>query len=386
MPQPWIYLDHAASSPLRPDVFEAMRHWLVEEPSSASSLHRGSLWVRDALDEARHHVATFLGAERDDTVAFTGSGTEAANLAILGYAEANRERGTHLISTVLEHPAVSMALDALETRGFRVTRVGCDSAGRIDPQAIAAVIEPGTILIATHLSNYDIGTIQPLAEIIRLANEREIPVFADGNHALGWVPCDVASLGLALFCGSPHRCGGPKGVGILYKQPGLKLQPQILGGTQESNLRAGTENIPAIIGASVALKGAAADFSERVARVAGLRDTLWKNLSTSVSDLVLNGPEPGPLRHPGHLSFSVSGIDGEALALLSDLNGIGFSAGTMCASRALKVSPVLKAIGQDHKLALGSVLLSLGSTTTTAEIETVSATLPKLITKLRSMN
>ena len=386
LPVPNIYLDHQATTPLAPEVFEAMRPFFAEQFGNASSLHQHGLAARDALAAARERVAQFIHAESAEDILFTSDGTESVNLAIKGAAWANQRRGNHLVVSATEHPAVLESVAFLEGQGFTSTKIRVDAQGRVDPEAVRAALTEKTILIAVHHANHDLGTIQPIRQMGAMAGERGITFFVDAEASAGWLPLDVQELGATLLSFSPHRFHGPKGVGVLYRNRRARLTNLIHGGSQEGGRRAGVENMPAIVGAGVACELAARELPGRVAHVAALQKKLWEGLSKGVPLVKLNGPPPGPERLPNNLHLSFEFVEGEGLLLMLDAQGIAVASGTSCVSKALKVSPVLAAIGLDHGLALGSILLTLGASNTEEEMESVLATLPKVVSKLRGMS
>jgi cysteine desulfurase len=378
-----IYLDYQAATPVWPEALAAMEPYWRQHFGSTSSLHHFGLEAREALAQARDQFAHFLNAELAEEIIFTSSGTEAANLAIKGYAEANQVLGSHLIISAAEHPAVLRSCTWLETLGFRLTVLPVDQQGFLDPEAVRAAIQPDTILIATHLANHDLGTIQAVEKIVAIAREKSVAVFCDAVSAAGWLKVDVQALGVDLLSVSPARFYGPKGVGVLYRRRTAKLAPLIHGGEQEEGYRGGQVNLPAIVGAGVVAERSNQRLTERVRQVGALQLSLYEGLKQSIPHVVLNGPPPGISRvsHSLHLSFEF--IEAEALVLRADLHGLIFTAGTGCVSRAWKISPALKAIGLDHRLALGSILLSLGEESTVEEVAQVVKTLPKIVQKIR---
>lgn len=380
------FLDYQSSTPVRPEVFEAMRPFFAEHFGSPSALHQHGLRARDALARAREQMAAFIHAASPDEIIFTSGGTEAANLALLGAAHAHRSRGDHLVVSAIEHPSVLGAVAVLEKQGFTCSRVPVDGQGRIDPEAVREALTDRTILVAVHHVNHDIGTLEPVREIAELTGERGIPLFVDAVAGAGWLPIDVQAWGVNLLSLSPHRFHGPKGVGVLYRHRRTRLSPQIVGGAQEHGLRAGTENVPAIVGAGVAAEIIGRRLGQRVAHVAGLQRRLWDGLKSRVSYLRLNGPEPGAGRSPANLNVSVEFVEGEGLLLMCDARGLALAAGTACVSKSLKVSHVLTAIGLDHALAQGAVLFSPGENTTPEEIDFALDTFAGAVDRLRSMS
>lgn len=385
MPPP-VYLDHQSASALRPEALEAMRPFLTEQWGNASSLHRRGQKARQALQRAREQVAAFLNAKNAEDIIFTANGTEAANLAIRGAALAmeQRESPGDFVTSAIEHPSILKNGDWLEKRGWKKTILPVDSLGRVEPVSLTP--QPGPLLAALQVANPDVGTLQPTAELISQTHAQQGVVFCDATAAAGWMPIDVQSLEADLLSISPHRIGGPVGVGILFQSPGVGLEPQILGGEQEHGQRAGTENLPAIIGAGVALELAAQEQEQRIAHVARLQKMLWEGLRERIPDLHLNGPEPGSDRLPNQLNLSPAGLEGEAILLALDLAGVQVHAGAGCVSKQLKVPPVLAAIGVEPKLAQASVTLSLGPDNTEEEIQRVLEVFPKVVARLRAMS
>ena len=381
-----VFLDHQATTPVLPEVFEAMKPFFSEACGSPSSLHQLGLRARDALARARAQVAALINAESQDEIIFTSGGTESANLAVKGMAYANQRRGDHIVINEIEHPSVINSVEFLEKRGFQCTRVKVDSEGFVDPADVRAALTEKTILICVHHVNHDIGTIEPIRQIGELAVERGIPLFVDAAASGGWLPIDVQAMGVKLLSLSPHRFYGPKGVGVLYRNRRARLASVLHGGVQEGGLRAGTENVPAIVGAGLAAEMAARELPERTAHTAGLQQTLWDGLKIHVEYVRLNGPEPGPRRSSTNLNLSVEFIEGEGLALALDLQGIAVASGPSCVSQSLKISPVLTAIGLGHSLAQGNIILSLGRENTAEEIDFVVKIFAKAVDKLRSMS
>lgn len=381
-----VYLDHQAATPLLPEVFEAMRPFFTDAYGNASSLHQHGLRVRDALARAREQVAAFVNASSPEEILFTSDGTESANLAVKGVAWSAQRRGRHLVASAIEHPAVQGSLEFLEKEGYTCTRVGVDAEGLIAPAHIAAALTDQTVLVAAHHVNHDLGTVQPIAEIARIAGERGLTCFVDAESSAGWNPIDVQALGADLLSFSPQRFYGPKGVGVLYRHRRARLTSLIHGGVQEGGRRAGPENVPAIIGAGVAAEIAGRELGGRAQHAARCQQQLWEGLRARIPHLKLNGPPPGPGRSPAQLNFSVEFVEGEGIVLMLDTRGIAIASGTSCVSKALKVSPVLTAIGLDHSLGVSAVSLTVGAETTGADIEYVLDTFPAVVAKLRSLS
>lgn len=383
---PSVYLDHQAATPLLPEAFEAMRPFFSEAFGSASSLHQHGLRARDALAKAREQMAAFIHAESPDDIIFTSDGTESANLAVKGVAYANQRRGNHIIVSATEHPAVLGSVEFLQKQGFHCTKVKVDAEGIVNPEDVKAALTDKTILIAVHHANHDIGAVEPVRAIADIAAERGIAFYVDAEASAGWLPIDVRALGATLLSFSPHKFYGPKGVGVLYRHRRARLDGILQGGVQEAGRRAGTENIPAIVGAGMAAEVAARELPARMAQVARLQRRLWDGLKAKISYLKLNGPEPGPGRVGTNLNLSVEFIEGEGLLLMLDARGIAVASGTSCVSKSLKVSHVLSAIGLDHSLGQAAILLTLGKDNTDADIDYVLETLPQVVSKLRGMS
>lgn len=382
-----VYLDHQSTTPVMPEVFEAMKPYFTEAYGNASSLHQYGLRVRDAMATARNQIAALINAESADDIFFTSDGTESANLAIKGVAYANQRRGTHLVIAETEHPAVVNSVEFLEKQGFTCTRVKVDRQGFINPEDVRMAITDKTILIAVHHVNHDIGTIEPVNEIGKIAAEKGIPFYVDAEASAGWLPIDVQAMGANLLSFSPHKLYGPKGVGVLYRNKKARMVSIIHGGVQEGGRRAGTENIPAIVGAGVAAEIALHELPARMAHTAKLQKRLWDGLKSKVPYIKLNGPEPGVGRISTSLNLSTEFIEGEGQLLLCDMNGIAVASGSSCVSKSLKISHVLAAIGLDHALAQGNIIMSLGKDNTEADVDYVIETFAdKVVAKLRTMS
>jgi len=381
-----VFLDHQASTPVLPEVFDAMRPFFSEAHGNPSSLHQYGLRARDALAKARSQIAALINAESLDEIIFTSTGTEAANLAVKGTAYANERRGNHIVAAEIEHPAVLNSIEFLERQGFSCTRVKPDHEGRIDPDAIRAAITDQTVLVCTQHVNHDVGTIQPIREITQAADPRGIPVFVDAVASAGWMPIDVRAAGVNLLSLSPARFCGPKGVGVLYRQRRARLVNLIHGGVQEGGRRAGTENVPAIVGAGVAAESAAREMSESMLHTSALQKRLWEGLQSTVPHIQLNGPGLGSKRITTNLNVSTEFIEGEGLLLRLDMNGIAVASGTSCVSKSLKASHVLAAMGLDHSLALASIILSLGKDNTIEEMNYAIEKFSAAVTQLREMS
>ena len=382
----FVNLDHQAGTPVSASVFEAMRPFFSEEFGNPSSLHRAGLRAREALSLARSQAASLIHAESPDDILFTASGTEAANLAVKGVALASRKRGNHIVLSQIEHPSVFRSAHYLENLGFVCTRVPVNKEGWVDPESIQAALTDQTILACVHHVNHDIGTIEPIEEIGAILREKGIPLFVDATASGGWLPIDVQKMGASLLSLAPHRFYGPKGVGILYKNRRVRLESQMHGGDQEHGCRAGTENVPAIVGAGAACEEASSGLSERIILVTRLQARLWNGLKCRVPYIKLNGPDLGPKRIGTNLNISTEFIEGEGQSLRCDMKGIAVASGSSCVTRSLRVPPVLAAIGLEASLAQGTVLFTLGKDNTEAEIDYVIETFPQVVAFLREMS
>lgn len=381
-----VYLDHQSATPVLPEVFAAMQPYFTEAFGNPSSLHQQGLRAREAVAAARAQAAAFIHAESPEEIIFTSDGTESANLAVKGVAYASQRRGHHIVVSQTEHPAVMQSVEFLEQHGFTATRVKVDGQGLVDPADVRAALTDKTILIAIHLVNHDIGTIEPIREIGEMAGEAGIAFYVDAEAAAGWLPIDVRELGANLLSFSPHRFYGPKGVGVLYRHRRARLASLLQGGAQENGWRAGIENVPAIVGAGVAAELAGRDGARWSAHCRRLQERLWDGLKARIPCIQLNGPAPGVRRIPTNLSVATEFTEGESQVLLCDMHGIAITGATSCVSQSLKVSPVLTAIGLPHDLAQGTVILSPGKDNTEEDIDHVIATFEKIIAKLRALS
>jgi cysteine desulfurase len=376
-----IYLDNAATTPVRPEVVEAMVP-LLGGGYNPSSLHAEGRAARAAVDAARETVARVLGASSREIV-FTGGGSEADVLAIAGAARAAQDRTRrHVVTTAIEHHAVLHAVEVLERDGWRVTRLPVGGDGSVDPDAFAAALTAETLLASVALANNEIGVVQPVARLAAIARERGVLFHTDAVQAAGWLPLDVEALGVDLLSLSAHKFHGPKGVGVLYARRGTPLEPLVVGGGQEHGLRAGTENLAGIAGFAAALALAEAERPAAVARVAALRHRLQAGIVAAVPDVRVNGA--GAPRLPGILSVAFAGAPSDALLIRLDLDGIAASAGSACAAGSLEPSHVIAALGVPERFRTGVIRFSLSRTTTDAEIGDVLDRLPALIASVRT--
>jgi len=377
-----VYLDHAATTPVDARVVEAMLPYLSASFGNPSSLYSLARSTRQALDGARGQVATVLGA-RPSEIVFTSGGTESDNAAIQGVVWAARERGNHVVTTQIEHHAVSHTCEWLKDFGVETTFVPVDADGLVDPSDIAAAIRPSTVLVSVMLANNEIGSIQPLAEIVAVAHARQVPVHTDAVQAGGQIPIDVKALGVDLVSLSAHKFYGPKGVGVLYVRRGAPWQPIQHGGGQERNRRAGTENVAGIVGLATALTIAVQDLPRESQRLRELRDRLIAGVLHSIPDSRLNGhPQQ---RLPNNANFSFEGVDGESILLNLDTQGVAASSGSACTAGSIDPSHVLLALGLPPALAASALRLTLGRSSTEDHVSRVLAILPNVITRLRTL-
>ena len=381
-----IHLDHLITTKPLPEVFELMKPWLKERFGSVNALNQLGIEARDAIDEARFSLAKLINASNSEEIIFTSSGTEAINLAVKGSALANKRFGNHIITTNIEHPAVTGSVSWLEKQGFESTNINVDNQGRFDPNELAQSIRDNTVLVALHQANHDLGIIQPIAEVSTLTSQRGIPLFIDATLSGGWLPIDVQQLGVDLLALAPHRFYGPKGVGVLYKKRRTPVESLIHGGMQENELRAGTENVAAIVGAGIASIRAISELDQRINHTKKLQQQLLNGIRKIVEGIHLNGPEPGSERLPHHLSISTEGVEGEGQALAMDLRGVAIHAGAACTTKTMQIPPSLKAIGRNADLARGTTLWGIGTTLTEAEILEAIEIFSSVTSQLRSIS
>ncbi|MXW35755.1 MAG: cysteine desulfurase [Acidobacteria bacterium] len=377
------YLDHNATTPVAAEVADAMHQAVRGCFGNASSIHAFGQAAKAALDDARSAVAALLGARPNDVI-FTGSGTEADNLAIRGVAEASPAAGRrHLIASAIEHEAVLNTLKALSKRGWTSTLLPVGDAGVVEPAALEAALTDDTALVSVMHANNEIGTLQPIAELAGIAHRRGAVFHTDAVQTAGKLPLDVGALGVDLLSISAHKFNGPKGVGALWIRRGMRLVAPTTGGRQERNRRAGTENVPAIVGLGVAARLAAAKLSREAARLRTLRDRLESSLLDRVPDTAVNG---GGERVPNTTNISFHGVEAEALLIALDLEGIAVSTGSACSSGTLEPSHVLRAMGLTPRRAQSSIRFSLGLGNTDDEIDRLVGVLPPLVARLRALS
>jgi cysteine desulfurase len=378
-----IYLDYAATTPTDPEVVKVMLPYFSELFGNPSSLHSYGLEARSAIGAVREHVASFLGAKPEEII-FTSGGTESNNFALKGIANANRERGDHIITSAIEHHSILEPCKFLGTQGFRVTYLKVDEYGLVDPEAVKEAITDKTILISIMHANNEIGTIQPIAEIGKIAHEEGIYFHTDAVQTFGHLPIKVDEVGVDLLSLSAHKLYGPKGVGALYIREGTQMLSFMHGGEQERGRRASTHNVPGIVGLGKAVEIAHEEMGEEAKRLTILRDTLIRGILEDIDYTKLNGHPVKRL--PNNVNVSVAYIEGEALCLNLDLEGIASSTGSACSSGSLEPSHVLLAIGLPPVLARSSLRFSLGRYTEEEEIDYVLEVLPDVVKKLRAMS
>ena len=383
VPMKRVYLDHNATTPIRPDVLAAMMPYLTDEYGNASSIHAFGQNARGAVEEARGQVAALVGARAAD-IMFTSGGTESNNHAILGAVTAAPGRNKHVITSAIEHVAVLDACRALAKQGIELTILPVSRDGLLNPEDVRKAIRPETVLITVMLANNEIGVIEPIEEIGKIAAEKGIAFHADAVQAAGKIPIDVEKLGVDLLSISAHKFSGPKGVGALYVRKGTHLAPLLFGGHSERDRRPGTEDVAAIAGMGKAAELALASLAEDSARVGGLRDRLERGLLDRVPHTWVNAARAPRVPNTTNLTFPF--IEGEAMVIALDLKGIACSTGAACSSGALEPSHVLIALGLAPEDARATLRLSLGHQTTAEEIDFALETIPPVIDRLRQLS
>ena len=378
-----VYLDHAATTPLLPEVREAMLPYLGELFGNPSCLHDWGDAAREAMDTAREQVAELIGASADEII-FTGSGTESNNFAVKGLALAQQGRGKHIIVSAIEHFSVLHSAKTLEKWGFEFSEVPVDRYGVVDPDEVRKRIRKDTVLVSVMHANGEAGTIEPIPEIARITRENNISFHTDAIASAGTVPVDVKELGVDALSLAGNQFYGPKGVGALYIRQGVRVMPLLDGGVQEEGRRAGTENVPAIVGLGKAAELATRDMASRMKHLGYLRDRLLAELPARIDHAVITGhPEN---RLPGNASFCVQFIEGESMLMLLNSQGVAVTSGSACTSRALKASHVLIAMGLSHEIAQGSILFTFGIDNTEKDVDYVLEVLPPIVERLRQMS
>lgn len=378
-----IYFDHSATTPVDRQVASLMVEYMTDKFGNPSSVHAFGRESRKAVDEAREKVATLLGANANE-IYFTSGGTEGDNLALKGVAYANRKKGNHIITSNIEHHAILHTCEQLEKEGFTVTYLPVDENGMVRLEDIKKAITDKTILISIMFANNEVGTIQPVKEIGILAREKGIYFHTDAVQAVGSIPVDVKAMNIDLLSLSGHKFHGPKGVGALYIRRGVRIEAIQHGGGHERNMRAGTENVPGIVGLGKAAEIATSEMEKKIAYISGLRDKLMRGIMEKIPHTKLNGHPTERL--PGNANFSFHYLEGESLLLNLDLKGIAASSGSACTSGSLDPSHVLLAMGLTHEVAHGSLRLTLGRGNTEAEVDYCLEVLPEIVDRLRQMS
>ncbi len=378
-----IYLDYAATTPTRPEVAEAMQPYFSEIFGNPSGIHSYGQEARGAIEEARVQVAALIGARAEEVV-FTSGGTESDNFALKGVAFANETRGNHIIISPIEHHAIIRTCEFLEGKGFKITVVPVDMHGLVDPDKVRKSITGKTVLISIMHANNEVGTIEPIAEISKIAREAGIYFHTDAVQTAGHIPVDVDKLGVDLLSMSAHKLYGPKGIGALYIRKGTKLVSFMHGGEQERGRRASTENVPGIVGFGCAVELAGKEMDGEAGRLVNLRDKLIKGILERIDNTQLNGHPVKRL--PNNVNVSIAFVEGESMLLNLDLEGICASTGSACSSEALEPSHVLLAMGIPPERAHGSLRFTLGKWTTDADIGRVLEVLPGIVARLRAMS
>ncbi len=378
-----IYFDNNATTPLAPEVFDAMCPYMVEDFGNASSIHWYGQRAKAGAEKAREQVAKLLNA-RPSEIVFTSGGTESDNAAILGIVGAARADRRHVVTTAIEHPAVLSTAKALERHGISVTFVRVGSSGVVDPADVAAAIRPETVLISVMHANNELGTIQPLEHIGQIARERDIYFHADAVQSAGKIPLDVQKLGVDLLSLSAHKLNGPKGVGALYVRKGTILRTLMHGGHHERDRRPGTENVAGIVGLGAAADAAVGNLADESGRVAGLRDKLEAGILTHVPYVAMNGDRAHRVPNTTNLTFGY--LEGEGFVIAMDLRGIACSTGSACSSGSLEPSHVLTAIGLRPEQARASIRFSLGRFNTSEEVDATLQILPAVVEQLRAVS
>lgn len=376
-----IYLDHAATTPVHPKAVKAMSPFFTERFGNASTLYSYGHEAKEAMENARSKIAAFVGAKSSQEIIFTSGGTESDNFAICGIAWANKNKGNHIITTSIEHHAVLNTCKFIEKRGFRVTYLPVDEYGLVDPEDVKKAITDKTILISIMQANNEVGTIEPLAEIGKIAREKEIYFHTDAVQSFGHIPINVDELNVDLLSASAHKLYGPKGVGMLYIRKGIKIVPFLYGGEQENRRRASTENVAGIIGFGKACELAAQHMEEESIHLASLRDKLIRGLLGKIEFTRLNGHPTKRL--PGNVNVSIKYVEGESMLLKLDGKGICASSGSACTSSILEPSHVLTAMGIPPDIAHSSLRFTVGRENTEYDVNYVLEVLPDIIKELR---
>ncbi|HJA81761.1 MAG TPA: cysteine desulfurase NifS [Candidatus Mediterraneibacter intestinipullorum] len=378
-----IYLDNAATTKTSPEVVEAMLPYFTEHYGNPSSVYGFAAANKEVIIRQREIIAGVLGA-KDNEIYFTAGGTESDNWALIATAEAYAAKGKHIITSKIEHHAVLHTCEYLQRQGYEVTYLDVDENGLVDPKAVEAAIRPDTILISVMFANNEIGTIQPIAEMGKIAHEHGVLFHTDAVQAFAQIPINVDEYNIDMLSASGHKLNGPKGIGFLYIRKGVKIRSFIHGGAQERRRRAGTENVPGIVGLGKAVELAAASMQERMEKESRLRDHLISRIESEIPYCRLNGDRVKRL--PNNVNFSFQFVEGESLLIMLDMKGICASSGSACTSGSLDPSHVLLAIGLPHEIAHGSLRITLGADTTEEDLDYVVDCLKEIVPQLRQMS
>ncbi len=378
-----IYLDHNATTPMRPEVLDAMLPYFKEKFGNASSIHGFGRDAKVALEEAREKVAEILGASSSE-IFFTSGGTESDNLATKGTAFANRKKGRHIVTSKIEHHAILESCKFLEKEGFEVTYLPVNFRGLIDPEDLSNAIRDDTTLVSIMYANNEVGIIQPIEQLSKIAKKMKIYFHTDAVQAAGKIPIDVQKLNVDMLSVSGHKIYGPKGVGAIYIRKGVRIAPLSHGGQHERSRRAGTENVPAIVGLAKALELVVGEMENQNKHLRNLTEAFYKKLMESIPDVVLHGDLDR--RIPNTLNLSFKGVEGESIILSLDMKGVAVASGSACTSGTLEPSHVLSAMGIDPAIAQGAIRFSFGRDNAMQDVEYVAGILPEIVQRLRSMS
>jgi len=378
-----IYLDHNATTPVHPEVLEAMLPYFNDKFGNPSSIHGFGREAKVALEEAREKVAKILGVSSSE-VFFTAGGTESDNLAVKGTAFANRNKGRHIVTSKIEHHAILESCKFLEKEGFTVTYLPVDSKGVVDPEDLRKAIQEDTILVSIMYVNNEMGSIQPLEVISPIVKDKGVYLHTDAVQAAGKIPIDMRKLNVDMLSLSGHKINGPKGVGAVYIRKGVRITPWSHGGHHERSRRAGTENIPGIVGFAKAAELAFGDLDDQNRHLKNLTETFYRKLVETVPDVILNGDLNS--RAVNTLNLSFKGVEGESIILSLDLKGVAVASGSACTSGTLEPSHVLSAMGIAPEIAQGAIRFSFGRDNTMEDVEYVTGIIPEIVNRLRSMS
>jgi cysteine desulfurase len=378
-----IYLDHNATTPVHPEVLEAMLPYYQDKFGNPSSIHSFGREAKVALEESREKVAYLLGVSSSE-IYFTSGGTESDNLAVKGVAFANRDKGRHIITSKIEHHAILESCKFLEKEGFEVTYLPVESKGVVDPEDLRKALKNDTILVSIMYVNNEVGSIQPLEDISRIVKDKGIYLHTDAVQALGKIPIDVRKLNVDMLSVSGHKIYGPKGVGAVYIRKGVRITPWSHGGHHERSRRAGTENVPGIVGFAKAVELAVGELEDQNRHLKNLTETFYRKLVDTIPDVILNGDLSS--RAVNTLNLSFKGVEGESVILSLDLKSVAVASGSACTSGTLEPSHVLSAMGIAPEIAQGAIRFSFGRDNTMEDVEYVAGILPDIVNRLRSMS